>query len=358
MTAPGMRPPWDSLREILTAGLQAPSADNAHRLHFRADADSVALLATDHASWAALPHQRLLAMLAHAAVVENIALRSAERGLTLTTEWHADAARSDLVATMRWRPSDPAQAVDPLGAAIAARHTNRRFYRRAAVDASTLAALQTAAADGGRAELRWLDAPPWRSTALAAIRLAETERFRRPALHAELFDAIRFDLGWHRTADESLPPAALEVEAPARPVFSAMRHWPRMRAANLVGAHLGFGWRAGYLPCALSPHLGLVLADGRDPDDAARRAGRAFQRAWLAAAAADLALQPMAAATVLTRQIPGNGWVSQATQQRLRELLDRLRGDSPGEPFMLFRLGRAGPPSVVTGRKPLHGYVT
>ena len=315
-------------------------------------------MATDQASWAPLPHRRLLALLACGAVIENISLKSTELEHALSADLQPDAARPELIAILRWAARPVTGAPEPLAGAIGARHTNRRFYRRGAADAATLRSLQSAAAAVAGCELRWLDDPTRRSQALKAIRIAETERFRRPALHAELFGAVRFDAGWRQSTDEWLAPAALEVEAPARPLFTLLRDWRFMRVARLFGAHIAFGLRAGYLPCALAPHLGLVLADEHDEGVANLNAGRAFQRLWLAAATEGLALQPMAAATALARQATGNGWVSAATQDELRCLLGQLREGSRGQPYILFRLGHARAPSVVSERKPLHYYVS
>ena len=80
---------------------------------------------------------------------------------------------------------------------------------------------------------------------------------------------------------------------------AALRYWPVMRGMSWLGAHHALGLRAGYLPAALSPHIGLVLAEEGDGDvpAAALNAGRAMQRVWLAAQAQGLALPPMAAAT-------------------------------------------------------------
>ena len=352
-----MRPGWDTLRVILAAGIQAPSADNRHGLRYAVDADRVRLVATDRTSWASLPHRRMLAEMASGAVIENIVLKSLEFGLAVELDLHRDPAQPDVVATLQWSAAAPG-AGDPLSGAIATRHTNRRFYRRERVDASALKHLTQAAASIEGAELRWLDAPDLRACALRAIRLAETERFRRPALHAELFGAVRFDVGWQRTVDEGLPPAALEVESPARAVFAMLREWRVMRVANLFGAHLALGLRAGFLPCATAPHLGLVSACAGDDHSGALRAGRAFQRVWLAADAAGLALQPMAASTALARQVPGNGWVCAPTHAKLQALLEVMRAGARAEPYMLFRIGRARAPSGVAARKPLHSYVS
>jgi nitroreductase len=350
-----MRLPPDQLHRILDAGIRAPSAENKHDLRFQSVGESVRLLATDQASWAAQPHRQFLALMSFGAVVENIRLRSAELGHDVTVEWLPEANRPDIVADFRWAPT--AAPPDPLCRAIELRHTNRRFYRRATLPAETLARLSAAVDAVPGAGLLWLDDAHRRGLALTAIRVAETERFRRRALHAELFGAVRFEIGWQRSSDEWLPPAALQIEAPMRLPFAALRHWPLMRALDGFGAHHALGLRAGYLPCALAPHIGLILAKAQREDLGNLKAGRALQRVWLAAAAEGLALQPMAAATALSVQNSGTGWVSAAVKLRLQQLLGSLCEGQEAQPYMLFRLGRADAPTAVTGRLPLAQYL-
>ena len=347
-------PPDAALRRILEAGIRAPSAENRHYLRLRPGPDGVELLSTDVAIWAERPHRRLLALVSYGAVVENIALRSAELGWTLEPAWAPEAGRPELIAALAWRPAPP--RADPLAAAIDARHTNRRFYRREALPASALERLAAAAAAVPGCRVLWLDGGPRRREALHLLRIAEAERFRRRALHEELFGAVRFELGWQRSAPEGLPPGALEVEPPMRAGFAALRHWPLMRAAGALGAPAMLGLRAAWLPCRLAPHLGVVLSEG----PAGRLeldAGRALERAWLAATALDLAFQPMAAPTALERQQPGDGWVSPGLRDRLGAGLERIAAGTGSRPCMFFRLGRAAAPSVATQRQPLEGYV-
>jgi hypothetical protein len=343
-------PPDDALRRILEAGLRAPSAENRHFLRLHRTDSGIELRTTDLATWAERPHRRVLALLSYGAVVENIALRSAELGWVLEARWWPEPARPELVAELAWHAAPP--AADPLARAIESRHTNRRFYRRAALPAATLARLEEAAAAVPGARLLWLDAPPRRRAALALLRLAESERFRRRALHEELFGAVRFELGWRRSAVQGLPPGSLEVEPPLRAGFAALRHWPVMRAAGTLGAPALLGMRAAWLPCRLAPHLGLVLAGGT-PGQAEPAAGRALQRAWLAATALGLAFQPMAAPVALAHQHAGGDWVAPAAQRRLHEGLRELASGTNAEAFMFFRLGAAAPASVVTSREPL-----
>lgn len=138
--------------------------------------------------------------------------------------------------------------------------------------------------------------------------------------------------------------------------FALLRRWPWIRAATRVGAHHVLGLRAGHLPCALTPHIGLVHCRGLHDDLAPLQAGRAFERVCVAAAE-NLALQPMAAATVLVRQRRGNGWVSAGVKVRLERLLETPCPGADAQPYMLFRLGAAEAPSVVSGRSLLGHYL-
>lgn len=339
------------VQALLHAGLRAPSADNRHTLRFAWRGDTLQVLSTDAPSWPGLPHRRLLAHMAYGAVLENLRLRSLELGLALHEQLFPDPAAPHCIADLQWTATS--QRADPLSAHIETRHTNRRFYQRAKLSVANLEALNASARQVPGTQLQWLDAPAQRSAALRAIRLAETERFKQPELHRELFSAVRFDVGWKDSVDAGLPPAALEVEAPMRAAFAALRSWPLMRGASWLGAHHALGMRAGYLPAALSPHIGVVLTeDGQaHVSTAALSAGRAMQRIWLAAQAQGLALQPMAAATVLSAQQAIGGWVRPAVQARIRSALTAATGDSHRlVPCLLFRLGRASAPTVTACR--------
>jgi hypothetical protein len=297
----------------------------------------------------------VLALIAYGAVVENMSLRAGQLGLVQHTRCFPDPKRSEVIVQMHWEPS-PALG-DALADGIEQRHTNRRFYRREPVAPAALQRVADAAAGGSGTSLHWLAAPTDRSLALRTMRLAESERFCRKALHEELFGAIRFDAGWKRSTDQGLPPGALEIELPSRPAFAALRHWPLMRVCAALGMHHVLGLRAADLPCRFAPGIGIVCCRAGDAGRGALDAGRALQRAWLAATLEGLAFQPMAAAVALAHQRPGNGWVSASAQQRIRDGLAQLAGSGKGLPFMLFRLGRAAPPTVSTQRPPLDRFI-
>jgi hypothetical protein len=338
-------------RAVVAAALCAPWADNRPALRFEWRDGALDWLLDDTRDGADLPHRRWLALVACGAALESARLRAASLGLQLEHAATPDPARPALVARSRIGTRIDAAATElELAAQIERRCTNRRFYRREPLAPAAEAAIAGAAG----ASWRWLEGGA-RQRALAALRLAEAERFRRPRLHQELFDAIRFDVGWSATATQGLPPGALEIERLLRGPFAALRYPRLMRVLTALGVPAALGLRAADLPCRLAPRLALIAGEAaQDGDDAARvalGAGRALQRGWLAATAHGVALQPFAAAGALLRQRAGDGWVSAGTQQRLRELLaETSSAGGPHAVHLFVRLGHAKPPTVVTGR--------
>ena len=345
MVAPDERAAW---RAIVAAALRAPWADNRPALRFEWRDGALEWLLTDTQD--DLPHRRWLALVACGAALENARLRAASLGLQLV---HATApdAQPALVARSRIAsPLDRAAADLELAAQIERRCTNRRFYRRDRL----MPAAELAIAAAAGPSWTWLSGAA-RRRALTALRVAEAERFRRPRLHQELFEAIRFDVGWSATTTHGLPPGALEIERALRRPFAWLRHPRVMSALTAFGVPAALGVRAADLPCRLAPRLAMIVDEAEsDADDERGRAlaaGRALQRGWLAAAVNGVAMQPLAAVGALLRQRAGGGWVSAGTQQRLRELLAETSSSGAPKAVHLFvRLGYARPPTVLTSR--------
>jgi hypothetical protein len=334
---------------IVEAGILAPSADNRHLLRFRVS-DQAIVIGGD-AEFARAPfHRRVLALVSLGAVVENMLRRAGALGFhaELVAPAPFDAGR---LAELRLRPASPQP--DALEAAIPLRHTNRHaLFRGPKLSAEQVRQLTEDVAGIAGVRLLWLDAPELRRQALQLLRVAETERFRSQPLHADLFSGVRFDVGWWATAAEGLPPGALAIEAPMRPLFKALRNWGVMRALNAVGTHRFIGFRAADLPCRLAPHL-CALGTTLDLDRGAVAVGRALERVWLRATTFGLAFQPFAGPGLLA--LEGYREVARGTQGRLRSGWAPLL--SGATPLMVFRMGHSAPPAVRTGRPPVSGFL-
>ena len=104
---------------------------------------------------------------------------------------------------------------------------------------------------------------------------------------------------------------------------------------------------------------GSIANSADSLDEGAFNAGRGFQRLWLRATLERLAMQPMAASTVLALQSQDDPWASRAAS---KALADGWAGVLPAGqvPMMLFRMGQMNSspaPSVKVGRRPLEAYL-
>ena len=331
---------------VLESAILAPSADNQHRIRFQLAEDTIRVLYTETELPPQGGYKRVLALLSLGAVSENLTIAASRFGMQAATVLFPDQTQPDWILQIRLQPDQV--DVDPLWQVIPLRHTNRRIrFRGPKMTAVERSELDTAISAYPCSQLIWLDEPKRRRHALRLMRRAETERYHNRILHEELFSAIRFDVGWHSTCPEGLPPGALAVEPPMRPLFSLLRHWPVMRLANLLGAHHMLGLRACDLPCRLAPHLGLLAVKNTD-SQSVFDAGRSFQRLWLAATSQRRVLQPMPASALYALDGARSEGIPAALQHNLAE---GWKASLDGAiPLMLFRMGFAKPSSIVTGR--------
>ncbi len=344
----------EQLRFILQSGILAPSADNYHYLRFEVAPPGLKIWYSEP-GW---PHdggyKRAALFLSFGAVAENLAIAASRFGVRSEFELFPDPAAPALAIRVHWQAGGV--SADPLIEEIPKRHCNRGVvFRGPPLSSAALSALvQEVAAAYPGCNLAWLGERKRKMQVVELIRVAEQERFRTRALHKELFAAIRFDVGWNRSAETGLSPGALGVEKPLRPLFASLRHWPLMQAFNLLGGSGLLGWRAAVLPCRIAPHLGAIIIERLD-DKHLFNAGRAFQRVWLALTRNGLALQPMAVGALFA--FPGAA--AEGVPERLqRRLAEAWGGIFPtGRPVMLFRAGHARPPPIVASRSALEDYM-
>lgn len=333
---------------MLAAAIAAPSADNSQPWRFAWRGDALDLHIDAGRAGGPSDARFLLSDLAAGACIENMLVCGRARGCDAAIEL-LPGDDELWVARLHWQAAPAADVA--LAAAIPARHTDRLFPWRGPLGTDERGRLQAQAASFPGIALHWLDPGPARRMALAAMHRAESLRFRSPVLHAELFSSIRFDCGWRAAAEEGLAPSALAVEGPIRPLFQLLRRPAAMAVVRNIGGASLLGFRSAIVPVRLSPGLCLLstAATGRA---AVVTAGRALERVWLQATADGLAVQPFAAAGVLSF-----GFVKLAPEfdgavSRLQAVMREL---TPGRHGLIFlRLGRSpSPPRWRSGRRPL-----
>ena len=341
----------DKLLKIVKSGVLAPSADNQHIFRVELMESAIRLWPSDEFAATTTPLRLKLGLVSIGAVIENMRLQALALGLDCNTVWLYENRQVSPFAELKLQTAHQF-VVDELAEAIPQRHTNRRMYRNSKLETDQVGKLNVAASSVEGVQLTWLQGAE-RSKALQLIWKAESERFLRRALHEDLFSSIRFDLPWNETADKFLPPGALSIEAPMRPMFKALRNWTLMHTLTKFGLHHVVGLRAGLIPCWQAPALGLISTT-LDAEQGAVAAGSVLERVWLQATKLGIAMQPLAASCMLSLPQP---FQEGASDDLRSTLISGWEDISPGKlPIMVFRAGHASEPTVRTTREPIERY--
>ena len=341
----------DTKASILSAGIAAPSADNSQPWRFAWSGDELDLHIDAERSGHVSDTRYVLSDLAAGACLENMMIHARSLGYAADLQTFPGDDDELWVARIHWRRDSEAGQPEPLAAAIEQRHTDRSFPWRGPITAEIQTRLDTQARLIPGQRLYWPSTPRQRKAALSVIRQAETLRFKSPTLHAELFSSIRFSAGWHATCEEGLPPAALAVEPPMRPLFQALRRPALMSALNRLGTASVLGWRSAWLPIRLSPGLCLLVIPSTARSDVLA-GGRALQRVWLQATLAGLSVQPYAAAGVLSLGFVPVEPAFKQSFARLGSSLSELCGSGCGLVFLRLGYARSAPRARSGRRSP------
>ncbi len=344
----------DTQAAILRAAIAAPSADNSQPWQFVWSGDELDLRIDAERSGRVSDTRYVLSDLAAGACVENMLIQARSLGYVADVKTFPRPDDALCVAHMRWRRAPERDQPEPLAAAIAQRHTDRRFPWRGPITADTQARLDVQARLIPGQRLYWPQTPGERTAALSIIRRAETLRFNSPTLHAELFSSIRFGTGWQAACEEGLAPATLAVEPPLRPVFQALRRPALMSMLNRLGAGSALGFRSAWLPIRLSPGLCLLVIPSTARADVLA-GGRALQRVWLEATLAGLSVQPYAAAGVLSLGFVPIEPALQPPLERVSSALSKLCGSGHGLVFLRLGYARSAP-RARSGRRALASF--
>jgi len=367
---------------LLEAASQAPSPDNNQPWAFRCLDDRIDVF---HCRSRALPSdvKNFFSWLALGAAIENIVLAASTCGLKGIVHYHERPFTmtdgTEHVATIAFEESGD---TDPLAQWIDRRVTNRKLYDRAPLQAGQLQPM-SASVSNPDYRIVWLTGRRHLKRLAQLVRTADRIRFEHQPFHDEFHNVLRYSEEHAESTGDGLELKTLEVPAIAGPVFRWLRPWKRMRFANRFGLSRMF---AGYSAKQIV-HSGAVglLTVPQSPRAAPRgtandrmylEGGRALQRVWLAATRENLAFQPLGAVPLFLTKLQFQGpetflpkhaeqLQTLATEFAKLFLGSRVGGhNSGGEddfpqnsqpcPLMLFRLGRADPPSARSIRYPVN----
>jgi nitroreductase len=337
--------------DLVKAATSAPSGDNLQPWRFSRRGD-VLLVHHDSGRDSSLYNVHGFAsFVALGAAIENVVIAGSNHGLRAEVECFSDTG-SDIIAEVRFAAGG---IPDPLANSIPARCVNRRAYARRPLAPELADALEVEAQKISEVKLHWIQDPGQRKILGSLVMEADRLLLENPHLHAQLFSCLRWTADEVEITRDGLPVSTLELGKLGTKGFRALSSWPRVSLLNRFGLSR-IAARHSLELIKRSSQLGLLTVPALAPT-AFVKAGRAFERLWLAITSQGASLQPMTGFVFL--QLRALLGVYDGLSPSQLALLERLRRDlgaifsiEPGDiPAMLFRTGYGPPPSGRTVRR-------
>lgn len=337
----------EHILQIVDAGIRAPSGENSQPWRFTVRGDmTLEIFNVPEKDTSLYNLNQRGSMVAHGALIENIAITSLSLGYKAKIALFPEAQAGNLVARITFDATAPQH--DALADAITKRSTNRKLYHSTPLTGAERQALVSTALGG----LILLEQPETIAKLAKAISTNERILFENRLLHDYFFDHVRWTREEERDRAGGFYFKTLEINAPL-PLFRLLRKWPAMNFFNKLGMSKKIS-QENEKVFASAPALGALVMQGNTSTDYLN-AGRIFERLWLTATNLGLSLQPMTGVVYLHENIrQGQPGPLNSDEQRsitmAFETVTHLMKTPQGTISVLFRLGHADPPSSVSSR--------
>ena len=290
------------------------------------------------------------------ASVENAVLAATAEGLLSEVLYLAEplpTRRATLnvpIAQIRFAEG---AAREPLADYIESRSTGRRLDHRRHIDNAMIDQLKKSCGAFPDATVHWVGPQQLREFA-QLIGLGNRIRFEYQPFHQELYDNLRFTAADAEATRDGLDVATLQLPPGLAEILVALRKWPRMKWANVLGfSH--FVARQAAQEVYRSGAVGFLSVNAPAIQQLVQ-GGRALERMWLTATRLGLCLHPMASLPVfLAHAFAGGLRLTSRHRQfaaNMSERFYRLFPDVTGRTVqMSFRIGYGPTPPARSLRR-------
>lgn len=347
----------DAMREILMAGIQAPSGENAQPWRFKIEGEKAYLFNRPEADRSLYNFLQHGSYVAHGALLENVRIAAASQGYETVVKLFPDKQAVDLVATIEFKKAAPKR--EPLYDAIPKRATNRKPY-----DGSPLSETEKRELLAGTefsVRLMLVEDREKIAALAKAASINETMLIRNKNVHDFFFSHVRWTPEENELQPNGFYIKTLELKPPQAAAFKLFRRWGAAKLAARLGMAGAIGGDNEKIYNTASAII-AVVAKGSAPEHLVR-GGSALERAWLTATKLGLSVQPMAGALFLAEGATAGNRGSFSDEERAdleatrRTFYGTFGVDSAKEHIVLaFRVGRGGEPSARAARFPLDAF--
>jgi nitroreductase len=344
----------EKIAQLLKLAVAAPSGDNCQPWRLTRVDGRLQLFNRPDQDTSLYNHAQRASLLAHGALLENLAVAAPGLGLRAEIRLFPDPAAPEHVAEVIFAEGEMVN--DPLSYWIERRCTNRKKYVPIPLTEFQRRELAAVPGEGGAAQVHLLHESGEVRTVAALLAKNDRLVFENRNLHAFLFDHLRWnDEEAGRTGD-GMDIKTLELAPPDRLAFPLLKHWSLVGFLNRLGLPRLIEHTALKLLGSSAAIAGVSLPD-LEPATLVR-GGRAMQRFWLQATALGLAVQPVAGLALLVQRLRSgnNAELDEAQRALVTEVgagLDGAFGSAGRHLVMCFRLGTSAPPSARALRRPV-----
>lgn len=343
----------ERITQLLKLAVAAPSGDNCQPWRLILMDGRLQLFNRPDQDTSLYNHAQRASLLAHGALLENLAIAAPGFGLRAEISLFPDPAVPEHIANVTF--SEGERLDDPLCYWVERRCTNRKKYVPIPLTEFQRRELVATPADGAAARVHLVH-EPGEVRVLAGL-LAKNDRlvFENRNLHAFLFDHLRWSDEEARATGDGMDIKTLELAPPDRLAFPLLKHWPLVGILNRLGLPRLIEHTALKLLGSSAAIAGVSLPD-LEPATLVN-GGRAMQRFWLQATSLGLAVQPVAGLALLVQRLRSgnNAELNEAQRALVTEVgagLDRAFDSAGRSLVMCFRLGTSPPPSARALRRP------
>lgn len=341
----------DTIRQIIAAGITAPSGDNCQPWRFCIGPDLIDVYNLPERDRSLYSWGQRASLVAHGALAENMRIAAAHLGYRADITWFPEPQTPELVTRVRLEPGERVQG--PLYPAMFKRATNRKPYRDTPLSSEQQAQLSQVPGQVGGGRLLLAQEPAARAILGRVASTNETILFENRPMHSFFFGHINWTEQQDADRRHGMHIGTLELPPPARLGFKVFRRWDALQVLNKVGLSKLVAIGNGKL-YGTGAAIGAVVMEDRSPESFLT-AGRLLERVWLAATAMGLSLQPLTGIMFLMNRIAA-GDAAELSPAHAALISDAYRqaadvlGTGAAPIALMFRIGHAPSPSARTSR--------
>ncbi|MCF6246259.1 MAG: ThiF family adenylyltransferase [Desulfobacula sp.] len=333
------------LEYLITAGIQAPSGDNAQPWKFEILTNQIDLYLVHDKDLSFFNVNQIASQISCGAVVENIVIAASSLGIGSTIE-DVFSKNGNLVISVKF--SCKGIEKDNLSDYIWKRHTNRKLYERRSILSATLSKVLASTKTIQGAKLHVVtDKNDLKKIANIIYQIDQIRNEHRP-LHEHLMSMIRFTDEEALEYRDGLPLKNLEAGLIGELFLKMTKQWTVMNIINKIGIGKMVA-RHSYQGITHSSGVALLTIDGSEVQDMIN-GGRALERVWLTLASLGLAMQPMTAITLFYQRVALNRErdfqlkhqkILNKIEKNYKELFHLVGKEPNRNQIMLFRFGHS-----------------